>query len=122
MWQIQLTGPLPTLRMGRVVELLVIVIRWCNGISTARLVGLAVVSVGMRATITHRAARRKRSTGHGRGGLTKVHGTALVRRAPWIRPATRDGCGEGQRPEGMGWRLVSERECTRIDHAEGEGV
>ena len=122
MWQIQLTGPSPTLRMGRLCELLVIVIRWCNGISTARLVGLAVVSVGMRATITHRAARRKRSTGHGRGGLTKVHGTALVRRAPWIRPATQDGCGEGQRPEGMGWRLVSERECTRMGHAEGERV
>ena len=91
MLQIQLTGPSPTLRMGRLGELLVIVIRWCNGISTARLVGLAVVSVGMRATITHRAARRKRSTGHGRGGPLKEHGTALVRRAPWIRPATQDG-------------------------------
>ena len=122
MSQIQLTGPSPTLRMGRLCELLVIVIRWCNGISTARLVGLAVVSVGMRATITHRAARRKRSTGHGRSGLIKAHGTALVRRAPWIRPATQDGCGEGQRPEGMGWRLVSERECTRMGHAEGERV
>ena len=122
MSRIQLTGPSPTLRMGRLCELLVIVIRWCNGISTARLVGLAVVSVGMRATITHRAARRKRSTGHSRGGRIKVHGTALVRRAPWIRPATQDGCGEGQRPEGMGWRLVSEREHTRMGYAEGEGV
>ena len=95
MSQIQLTGPLPTLRMGRLCELLVIIIRWCDGIWTAHLVGLAVVSVGMRATITHRAARRKRSTGHGRGGPLKVHGTALVRRAPWIHPATQDGEGGG---------------------------
>ena len=92
MSRIQLTGLSLTPRMGRLCELPLIVIRWCNGISTARVVGLAVVSVGMRATITHRAARRKRSTGHGRDGrITKVHGTALVRRAPWIRPATQGG-------------------------------